>query len=160
MGKGYLRRIKLARMATQAQEMQKALADPEGAFQKLAKPLFADLEAARFQQNRLSALVCALIDRAGGQVVVKRKETEKFGGQRVNIFHQTSDADDGTDPEVDITFTYELTPIPVPGPSVLQRADVPEPGEAAEFETLGEITSVEMTVAEPPPSKEPPPTGN
>ena len=159
MGKGYLRRIKLARMAAQAAEMQRALADPEGAFQKLAAPLIAELNEARYQGNRLSALVCALIDQNGGQVVVKRKETEKFGGKRLTVMHQTSAEDDGADPEVEITFTYTSEPVPPPNaaePAVLQRADVPEPGEPAEFETLGEITDMDVTVAAPPEPEEPP----
>lgn len=122
MGKGFLRRRKVFQMQ---QEMQKMVSDPEGSFQKMAKPLLEELQKAQkelqtanYQQNRLSALICALIKQNGGSVTLKRKDTDQFAGQQLTILHESLTTDDGVDPEVDITFTFEAKPVeqvqPVP----------------------------------------------
>lgn len=111
MGKGILRRIKMAKIAKEVEEMRKQteelVNDPEGAFQKMAKPLIAQLQSATYEKNKLSALVCALLEAQGGQVVVKRKAIDQFQQHRLTILTEAPETDDGVNPEADLTFTYK-----------------------------------------------------
>ena len=98
MGKGFLRRRKMAQMQTAVQQMQKdsqeLINDPEGAFQKLAKPLIAQLQAATYEKNKLSALVCALLETQGGKVAILRGGVDKFQKHRLTILTETPTEDD------------------------------------------------------------------
>jgi hypothetical protein len=110
MGKGILRRRKVAQMQAAVVQMQKdsqeLINDPEGAFQKLAKPLIAQLQAATYEKNKLSALVCALLEAQGGKVAILRGGVDKFQKHRLTILTETPTEDDGVNPEIPITFSF------------------------------------------------------
>jgi len=116
MGSGFLRRRKLAQLQTAVAEMKKQtdeiLNDPESAVSKMTAPLVKQLQQAMYQQNRLSALVCAILDQNEGKLVVKRGAIERFQGHRLMILNETPDTDDGVNPETDITFSYRAEILP------------------------------------------------
>jgi len=116
MGSGFLRRRKMAQIQTQVQEMQKQteqmVNDPDGAFQRMAKPLIAQLQSATFEKNKLSALVCALLEAQGGTAVVKRGSIDQFQRHRLTILSETNPEDDGINPDVDISFSYRAEFVP------------------------------------------------
>ena len=111
MGRGFSRQKKMQKFALQVQQMQKEanelISDPEGAFQKLAKPLLAQLQSANYEKNKLSALVCALLEATNGTATIKRGSIDQFQKHRLSILSETSPTDDGTNPDVEITFTYK-----------------------------------------------------
>ncbi len=115
MGKGILRRRKMSQMAEQVRHMredtQKIIADPEGAFQKMAKPLLAQLESSRYEKNKLSALVCALLEAQGGKVTIVRSALDRFQNHRITVLSEPPEGDDGINPDAVITFTYEAKPV-------------------------------------------------
>jgi hypothetical protein len=59
------------------------------------------------QNQRLSALVCALLEQKGGKVVVTREEIEVFRGKRLRV--NIENLEDGTKFEdaKEYTFTYK-----------------------------------------------------
>jgi hypothetical protein len=118
MGAGFLRRKKIAKMAAEVQQMreetQRLVEDPGGAFQKMAKPLLTQLQAATYEKNKLSALVCALLEASGGTVVIKRADIDQFQRHRITILSETNPEDDGVNPEVAITFSYRAEFVPQP----------------------------------------------
>ena len=111
MGKGILRRRKMALYAEQVRRMQedtqKIIADPEGAFHKMAQPLLAQLKSAQYEKSKLSALVCALLEARGGSAAVVRAELDRFQNHRITILSEPPEGDDGVNPDAEITFTYK-----------------------------------------------------
>lgn len=120
MGKGILRRRKMAQIAKEVETMreqtQQLVSDPEGAFQRMAKPLIAQLQAATYEQNKLSALVCALLEARGGLVAVKRGDIDRFQNHRLTILSEAPPDDDGIKPDVELTFTYRAEVVNPPTP--------------------------------------------
>ena len=110
MGRGFLRRRKMAQYADQVKAMQeetnKIISDPEGAFQRMAKPLISQLQSATYEKNKLSALVCALLETSGGTATIKRGQIDQFQKHRITILTETPEGDDGANGDIPITFTY------------------------------------------------------
>jgi hypothetical protein len=108
----------MAEIAKQVQKMQdeskQLVEDPEGAFQRMAKPLIAQLQAATYEQNKLSALVCALLEAQGGTATIKRGAIDQFQKHRLTILSETVPEDDGASPDVEITFTYKAEFVDLP----------------------------------------------
>lgn len=139
MGKGILRRRKVAQMQAAVEQMQKdsqeLINDPEGAFQKLAKPLIAQLQAATYEKNKLSALVCALLESQGGKVAILRGGIDKFQKHRITILTETPTEDDGVNPEIPIMFSFsaeEVQQPPINQPPVQPEVTVVEPPSVAD----------------------------
>jgi hypothetical protein len=137
MGHGFLRRRKLAQFQQAVNAMKKQtdeiLNDPNSAVNKMVAPLLQQLQQAKYTQNRLSALVAAIIEQTPeNQIVLKRGAIEKFQGHRIIIHNQTPETDDGTDPEVEIIFTSraELLPEDQRDPQPALTADIPQPTES------------------------------
>lgn len=132
MGSGFRRRIKMSRIAAQVKQMEeetkRLITDPEGSFQKMAKPLVAQLQTLSAQQNKLSALVCALLENSGGSVSLKRGAIDRFQQHRLTVLSEAPEGDDGENPETLITFTYkaefvEQPPSDPPAPKIAEVAD-------------------------------------
>lgn len=132
MGSGFRRRIKMSRIAAHVKQMEeeakRLVSDPEGSFQKMAKPLIAQLQTLSAQQNKLSALVCALLENGGGSISLKRGAIDRFQQHRLTILSEAPEGDDGENPETPITFTYkaelvEQPPIDRPAIKIAEAAD-------------------------------------
>src|SRR5208282_4819780 len=108
MGKGILRRIKMAKIAKEVEEMRKQteelVSDPGGAFQKMATTIITQLQSATYEKNKLCALICALLENAGGSVIIKRKAIDQFQQHRLTILTEGPQDDDGVNPEAGLTF--------------------------------------------------------
>jgi len=134
MGAGFLRRRKMAQYADQVKQMQeetnKIISDPEGAFQRMAKPLIAQLQSATYEKNKLSALVCALLETTSGTATIKRGDIDRFQRHRLTVLTETPEGDDGENPEVLITFTYKAEFVNDPAAQV-----PPPPTEPVAVET-------------------------
>lgn len=127
MGKGHLRKIQMNKLALQVAEMQKAyrewLENPEAEAQKLTMPLRIQLQNNEFQLQRLSALCAALIENAGGKVVLQREDLEKFNQNKITIGLETNEEATEIEKATTLTFTFKAEPLEPPAPV----ATAPEP---------------------------------
>jgi hypothetical protein len=153
VGRGFSRQKKMQRYAMEVQRIQKEakelVDDPEGAFQKMAKPLIAQLQAATYEKNKLSALVCALLESTSGTAVITRGSIDKFQKHRLTIMTETPKDDDGVNPEVQITFSYKAEFVnqpPIDQPQVVPEVasvTVEEPDNPLVTSTLDSPTSIQ-----------------
>ena len=152
MGSGFLRRRKMLQYQTQVAEMQKQtneiISDPEGAFQKMAKPLIAQLQAATYEKNKLSALVSALLEAQGGSAVIKRSQIDQFQRHRITILTETPEGDDGANGDIPITFTYRAEFV-APDGAVQPPVAPPTENIVTDEPVVPEVASVIVDVPEP-----------
>ena len=91
-------------------------------------PFLKQYEAAITQNNKLSALSAALIDREGGKIVISVQAIEAFVGKRLSLHFELDGPTDG--PDTNVVFTYS---------SEKAQAPVVITPEAAAEDQLGEI---------------------
>lgn len=140
MGSGFSRNKKMQKAILAMNQMQQQATslvnDPQGSFQKIAQPLIAQLQSAQYEKNKLSALVCALLEASGGTVTLKRSSLDQFQNKTITIKTLGPDGDDGVNPDADLVFSFtatesetenaaNITPIasPAPGTTIVAAVE-------------------------------------